>query len=231
MRRYAIYYAPRQGEPLARFARAWLGRDPEANVSCPRIESSEITPQRLAEITSDPAHYGFHGTLKPPFRLDKGMTEADFLSQVLVFAADYKPIQIERMRLKKIGSFLALVPGERSDELNDLAADCVRSFDHYRRPLTEKDLESRRAAGLSKRQDKLLVKWGYPYVLDQFRFHLTLTGLLDKPERKVVRRLLNELTGPLCDQPLLVRDLTVFVQEDRSASFHILARFPLSGAW
>jgi len=232
MRRYAIYYAPRQGEPIARFARSWLGRDPEMDVACPQLEVEGIAPDRLVEITADPRHYGFHGTLKAPFRLADGISEEDFLARLLLFAADRQPIEIERIKLRRIGDFLAFVPWKSSERLNELAADCVRDFDRFRAPLTDKELERRRAGGgLSKRHDKLFMRWGYPYVLGEFRFHLTLTGALDKPERGLVRRTLAELTQTICERPLLVRDLTVFMQEDLSLPFRTLARYPLSGTW
>lgn len=231
MRRYAIYYAPRPNEPLARFARSWLGRDAEMDVPCEQVKVDAISPARLQEITADPRHYGFHGTLKPPFALAEGMSEKNLLSDILLFAADRKPVEIERIVLKKIGGFLALVPDEPSEDLNKLAADCVRSFDRFRVPSTEAELQRRRAAGLSKRQDKLLVKWGYPYVFDQFRFHLTLTGTLEKSERQRVRDVLRELTAQVCANPILVRDLVIFTQDDRQSPFRILARFPLAGVW
>ena len=232
MSRYAIYYSPRQGEPIARFARSWLGRDPEMAGLCPQLNVEGIKPDRLVEITADPRHYGFHGTLKAPFRLADGMSEDDFLARLLVFAAERQPIEIERIKLKRIGDFLALVPAKPAKRLNELAADCVRDFDRFRAPLTESELERRRAGtGLSKRHDKLLTQWGYPYVFGEFRFHLTLTGALDNPEREFVRGVLTELTQSICDQPLLVRDLTVFMQDDRLSPFRIVARYPLSGTW
>lgn len=231
MRRYAIYYAPRPNEPLARFARSWLGRDPEMDTSCEQVAIQSILPARLAEITTEPRHYGFHGTLKPPFALADDVTEQDLLSDILLFAADRKPIRIDKIIVKKIGGFLALVPDPPSAELNKLAADCVRTFDRFRMPTTAAELERRRVAGLSKRQDKLLLKWGYPYVLDQFRFHLTLTGSLEKPERKLIRDVLRELTADICAEPIFVRDLVVFTQDDRASPFRILARFPLAGVW
>jgi putative phosphonate metabolism protein len=231
MRRYAIYYAPRPNEPLAHFARSWLGRDPEMDVLCEQVTIDNISPARLQAITADPRHYGFHGTLKPPFALAEGTSEDELLSDVLRFAADQKPIKIERIVLKKIGNFLAFVPDEPPGDLDRLAADCVRTFDRFRLPSSEADLERRRAAGLSKRQDKFLVKWGYPYVLDQFRFHLTLTGPLEKRERKLVRDVLNVLAAPVCAEPIFVRDLVIFTQDDRQSPFRMLARFPLAGVW
>ena len=140
MRRYAIYYAPRPDEPLAAFARAWLGRDPETDAECIRIEVAAIAPDRLLAVTADPTHYGFHGTLKPPFVLVDGSSEADFLSDVSRFAAGQKPLRIERIMLEKIGGFLALVPQHMSHSLNALAAECVRSFDRYRSPPSAAEL-------------------------------------------------------------------------------------------
>jgi hypothetical protein len=199
---------------------------------CPQLEVKGIESSRLAEITADPRHYGFHGTLKAPFRLAAGVSEEEFLDHLLVFTADRQPIEIERIKLKRIDDFLAFVPGKPSKRLNELAADCVRDFDRFRAPLTESELTRRRAGdGLSKRHEKLLTRWGYPYVFGEFRFHLTLTGGLDKSERQCVRRMLAELTEYICEQPLLVRDLTVFTQDDRSSPFRILARFPLAGIW
>jgi putative phosphonate metabolism protein len=229
MRRYAIYYAPRQNEPIARFARAWLARDPEMDVACARVEIEGMPSARLREITADPAHYGFHGTLKAPFPLAAGRTEAELLSRVRIFAAERRPIQLDRMALREIGSFIALVPSEPSADLNDLAAACVTAFDIFRDPPSDNELARRRASSLTTHQDELLVQWGYPYVLDEFRFHLTLTGSLAADERASVYRVLANLTVPFCVKPLPVRDLVVFMQEDRQTSFRILARFPLGG--
>src|SRR6202000_780688 len=41
------------------------------------------------------------------------------------------------------------------------------------------DLGRRLAAPLTERQRALLVEWGYPYVFDEFRFHMTLSNSLD----------------------------------------------------
>ena len=231
MRRYALYYAPRQVEPLAVFARSWLGRDPDFDVDCARIKLNDISPERLAEITADPRHYGFHGTLKAPFSLAKGVSEADFLASALNFAAERKVIEIERLAIKRIDKFIALVPKGPCDALNDFAADCVRSFERFRAPLGANDLARRRASGLTPHQDELLLQWGYPYVFDEFRFHLTLTGPLEKPERGNVRRLLIDLTEQIRFRPILVRDLTIFAQKTLKSPFQVIARYPLAGRW
>jgi hypothetical protein len=64
--------------------------------------------------------------------------------------------------------------------------------------------------------------------MEEFRFHLTLTGSLEKEERERVRRVLADLTAPFCVKPFAVRDLAIFMQEDRKTPFRIVARFPLA---
>ena len=230
MRRYAIYFAPTPDEPLARFAHGWLGRDPESGETYRQPAIPDISAKRLDEITADPRHYGFHGTLKAPFPLVSGKTEDDLVAAVSVFAAGWRAFRVDGLTLKAIGRFLALVPSEASPALEDLAADCVRTFDRFRALASADELTRRRAAGLSPRQDEYLMRWGYPYVLEEFRFHLTLTGSLDEPEHSVVKRKLEELTASFCALPLVIRDLAIFTQDDRAVPFRVLARLPLAGA-
>ena len=106
----------------------------------------------------------------------------------------------------------------------------MREFDRFRAPADAAELAKRRAAGLTKRQDELLMRWGYPYVMDEFRFHLTLTGKLADPMREALSRALASLTAPLCAAPVPVRDIVVFHQPDRGAAFRVLARCPLAAA-
>ena len=230
MRRYSIYYAPKADEPLAEFARGWLGRDPETGDMRSHPTIPGISATRFEEITADPRHYGFHGTLKAPFPLAPGVTEDDLAAAVSGFAAGYRVFRLDGLTLKAIGRFLALVPSEPSRALEDLAADCVRTFDRFRALPSAEELTRRRAAGLSPRQDEYLMRWGYPYVLEEFRFHLTLTGSLDELEHSVVKRRLEELTASFCAVPLAIRDLAIFTQDDRTVPFRVLARFPLAGA-
>jgi putative phosphonate metabolism protein len=221
--RYALYYAPRVGEPLAIFARNWLGWDPETGT--PRC-----TPARRREITAEPRRYGFHGTLKAPFALAEGATERELLAAVGIFAATRTPFDLPRVALGDLDGFLALVPPVRVEKLHDLADACVSAFEEFRRPPDTSELDKRRKAPLSSRQDELLGLYGYPYVFDQFRFHLTLTGRLPDPkQRACVSATLSERLAPLLKQPLPVRDLCLFRQADRAAPFSVRARFVLGG--
>lgn len=228
--RYALYYAPRSEEGLATAASRWLGWNPDGGRAQPRPHLNGIDANRLAEITAEPRRYGFHGTLKPPMALVDDASESDLLAAVGTFAARLKPIRIGSMVLSNLSGFFALVPQSRSVELQELADRCVVEFDEFRRPPDEAELGRRRKAGLSSRQEQLLVRWGYPYVLEEWRFHLTLTGrIADEAEREAVRTLLGQRFAAHIEQPLLVRDLCVFRQTSPDRPFTVLARFRLGG--
>ena len=228
--RYAVYYAPRADEGLAVAASQWLGISPEGGRLRRQPTVSGFAPERLAEITADPRMYGFHGTLKAPIVLVEDATERDFVDAVGRFASSLRSVTVPSMVLAEIGSFLALVPAERCAALQDLADRCVVEFDEFRRPADEAVLTRRRASGLSPRQDALLLRWGYPYVLEEWRFHLTLSGRIeDAAERSAILAILRKRFGGFVDRPLQVRDLCVFRQGAPGRPFTVLARFRLGG--
>ncbi|HYD04989.1 MAG TPA: DUF1045 domain-containing protein [Reyranella sp.] len=228
--RYALYYAPRPEEALAVAASQWLGWTPDNGRARALPASTGLDPQRLGEIVAEPRRYGFHGTLKPPMALVDDVTEADLLAAVGRFAATQRAFTAPSLTLAALSDFLALVPTTRSPELQDLADRCVIEFDEFRRPADEAELARRRKNGLTPRQDELLLRWGYPYVLEEWRFHLTLTGrLADEAERTAVMNALRQRFRSLIDRPLPVRDLCIFRQSAPERPFTVLARFRLGG--
>jgi putative phosphonate metabolism protein len=228
--RYALYYAPRAEEPLAVAASRWLGRNADTGEARDLVPVSGIPRERLSAIVADPRLYGFHGTLKPPIVLAEGATERDFVEAVGTFAATQRQIDVPALVLAELQDFLALVPAERCTALQDFSDRCVVEFDEFRRPADEAELARRRAAGLTQRQEDLLLRWGYPYVLEQGHFHLTLTGKLNEPrERSLILDELRRRFMAFIDRPLAVRDLCVFRQPAPGRPFTILARFRLGG--
>jgi putative phosphonate metabolism protein len=228
--RYALYYAPRPEEALAAVANQWLGINVETGRARPRPAIMGMLAERLDEITAGPRLYGFHGTLKAPIGLADGATEADLVDAVRRFTARLRSFAVPSMTLSALGDFLALVPDGRCDALQDLADGCVIEFDEFRRPASEQELARRRRDGLTPRQDQLLTRWGYPYVLEQWRFHLTLTGrIADLGERDMVMQILRKRFSGFIDRPLQVRDLCVFRQPGPGRPFSVMARFRLGG--
>lgn len=220
-RRYAVYYLP-DDAGLAAFGASWLGWDIGTGTVCGQPNVANI-----GRLTDQPRKYGFHGTLKPPFRLATGTAADDLASAVADVAKRSAPILLDGLSLTAIGSFLALVPKGDTRTLDRLAFRCVSDLDGFRRPPDAAERDRRRAGGLTQRQEALLGQWGYPYVGDEFRFHLTLTGKLTPDELSDVRVVLEGLLPPL-PAPFAI-DTIALVGEDREGMFRLIHRYALTG--
>ncbi|WP_404817676.1 DUF1045 domain-containing protein [Salipiger thiooxidans] len=222
--RFAIYYAPEPGA-LADFTAAWLGWDAATGTACSHPEVPGL-PRPVAEITATPRKYGFHGTLKPPFRLTG--SRAALERDLAALAARLAPAEMPGLALSRLGSFLALTPQGDTAPLSRLAAEVVRGLDAHRAPASEAELARRRKARLSPEHEENLLRWGYPYVMDAFRFHLTLSGRLEPDELEAVAQALEPVLAPLLPTPFCVAELCLF-GEDRVGRFHLLHRYALAG--
>ena len=227
--RYAIYFAPPPGSALAELGADWLGRDCADGAERRQPEVDGLTPARLAEITASPRYYGFHATLKPPFALADGHGEAALTAAVQAFAGSRPPFTAPRLKVAALSGFTALVLSAPCPDMQDLADACVRAFDGFRAPAGAAELAKRRAAGLSPRQEELLQTWGYPYVMDEFRFHMTLTQRLSESDRTLVMAALEPLAAAVTDTPLDVDGIAIYCQPNRDLPFDMLVRYPFTG--
>ncbi|MEL6548896.1 MAG: DUF1045 domain-containing protein [Pseudomonadota bacterium] len=220
-RRYALYYTCPEG-PLADMAAAWLGWDAANLEEKPHPELG----LNAAEITERPRKYGFHATLKAPFRTADGVSAGLLSGALREFAQGQTPVTLDGLRVATLGSFIALVPAVRSDELDDLAASCVTQFDGFRAPLTADELTRRKRTRLTASQEALLDSWGYPYVLEEFRFHMTLTGPLPEPEP--VATILRAHFAAVLPSPFVI-DAVSICGEREDGRFEVIERVPLKG--
>jgi len=225
--RYAIYYAPPPGSDLDRFGADLLGYDAFSGNDLSFPDGIEQAVPDWRAQTQDPRKYGFHATLKAPFALAAGHHEADLVAACAAFAGKARPIPVITPVVNPIGGFIAVVPAAPSVELNDLAADCVRDFDSLRTPLTPEDRARRNPSALTTAQIEHLDRWGYPYVMDDFRFHMTLTGRVPAERRDQLVALLRERFAVLGLRALAVDRIAVFRQDDSRARFQVLAQFEL----
>lgn len=223
--RYALYYAPAPKSAFGQFGARWLGRDAAADKAVPQPTLAGLPAEDVAQITGEPRRYGFHGTLKAPFGFADGRTESELTDRLAAFAAARQPFTTAPLVLAEIGGFLALIPREHSSALHVLAAECVRDFDDFRAPPTPAELTRRLARRLSPQQHALLSRWGYPYVMEEFRFHLTLTDKLPPDQRRAVRAALAPLVAPFTRQPFGVDGITLFVEPAPGAPFSIVRYF------
>ena len=225
--RYAIYFAPEPGTPLAVFGRSWLGRDHAGDVPESRFAIPGVTPRRLSKFTEGPRHYGMHCTLKPPFRLRDTCTEQGLLATAKLVAKGLAPIEIPPLELDVVGRFIAMTPSTQSVALEQLAATCVRTFEAFRQPLTTEQEKHYQLSRLTVHQEQMLEHWGYPYVMEEFGFHITLTEPLpDDRERNEVMEALREFAAPVLGRPIPLRQICVFRETDPAEPMSILARFP-----
>lgn len=222
--RYAIYFAPPAGAAWTDFATSWLGWDMEKGM---QVAHPIIGGIDIASVTDVPRKYGLHATLKPPFRLRDGLTFDALHQACIALAANRQPITLDGLEIARLGRFLALCPLGETQALNALAAACVRNLDRCRAPATQAELTRRRAAGLTPEQDANLTQWGYPYVLDAFRFHITLSGKLDKPTLRATQEALQTHLSPLLPQPFQITDLAL-MGETEDGWFHLIHRYALS---
>jgi putative phosphonate metabolism protein len=228
--RYAIYYAPARDSALDRFGAELLGHDAWTGSALPFPARVVEQIADWQELSADPRKYGFHATLKAPIALADGMTEAALLAACADFASKTRVIPVITPIVDSISGFIAIIPRQRSPELEQLAADCVRAFDGFRARLTPDDRARRNPAKLSPRQVEYLDRWGYPYVMEEFRFHMTLTGRLGDVRRESVLAMLRERFARLKLETLAVDRLALFRQDDAKARFAIVGDWPLRAA-
>src|SRR5262249_42874983 len=152
----------------------------------------------------EPARYGFHATLMAPFELADGGSADNLAADIDAFASTRAPVALGRLEVASIGRFVALILAGPHDAVAQLAADCLPAFDQFRAPLSAHDRERRLSAKLTPRQIELLDRWGYPYVLSEFRFHMTLTGPLPADERERFHAAYEAAFAPLAQQPVTI---------------------------
>ncbi len=227
--RYAVYFVPASGSALAEVGSAVLGYDARQGVDVAFIETCGISDGAWSQATSEPRRYGFHATLKAPFRLMPGVSESELLAAVQELASRQQAVEPMTLVVKELTHFVALVPAAPLPALDRLASQIVVDLDGLRAPLTRQERERRIAAGLSDRQRAYLEAYGYPYVLEEFRFHMTLAGPLDPTARTIVKERLCALFAPI-DRDCAIDALTVLRQDSAKSRFRVIARCPLERA-
>jgi hypothetical protein len=211
--RYAIYYCPAPGSELDRFGRQWLAKR----------ELPGIASARLSELLGDVRRYGWHATMHAPFALAAGASYENLRQRVIALAQRAMgfalPLQIDRL-----AGFLALRPVGTQDAINALAAACLQTLEPVRAPVTEAVIQ-RRAPGLDAVGLALLQRYGYPYVLDRYRFHMTLSAPASDREEHVMHDALAPLMTSLSSAK--IDALSICREASPGADFELIERVPL----
>lgn len=228
--RYALCFAPHAGSALWAFGSAMLGYDAQTGAELAQPVLPHVSPERLRRLTAGPRRYGFHATLKAPFKLAEGACEEDLVAALDAFCAGRRAFTLSPLAVDALSrppgddAFLALVEATPSSQMAALERDVVHVFERWRAPATDAEIARRKPETLTERQRGHLARFGYPYVLEDFRFHLTLTGPVTAADRESLRRALADLHArhvPATDVP--VDQLALFRQRP-GERFRILRR-------
>lgn len=209
--RHAIYYAPARHSALDTLSSRWLARS------------------ELAALTVSARHYGFHATIKAPMALKTGAKVADLVAELKSWCAKEAPVTVGRVELRLLDGFIALVPAAQTDDLTNFAGRVVEAFDRFRAPLDAKERAKRLSAPLTDRQIKLVDRYGYPYVMEQFQFHMTLTDRLPAAQSAKVLAEARNFFAVALGAPLVLDRLVLFHESASRAPFTRGAEFMLQG--
>jgi putative phosphonate metabolism protein len=227
--RYAIYYAAPAESPLELFGSRWLGRNHRTGEVFPQPDVPGLSADQLRLLTASPRRYGFHGTLKAPFRLAEGTTGGDLHEAAASFAAARSAFTLPPLVIADLKGFLAFVPASPATPLDALAADCVTAFESFRAALSEAEVARRLESPLSERQRGQLARFGYPYVFADFSFHMTLTERLSSADKAILLPNLRAIGRGLVAEPFVVDAIAVFEEQAPGADFVMTGRYPFGG--
>ena len=228
--RYAIYFVPSPDTDLAKFGVSWLGWDIDRAETKTLYAFSDLNREAHTAFVQDPKKYGFHATLKAPFRLRPGTSVEGLLAAVDQIADRCLAVQGLKLALGDLGSFLALISVSETRELNSLSEAFVVGLDAFRAPMNSEERARRRPESLKANQRRYLERFGYPYVKEEYGFHMTLTGQLNQADRETAYTHLQTLVDPILQTPLDIAEVTVVVQDLPTEPFRVLKRFGLGGS-
>jgi putative phosphonate metabolism protein len=221
--RYALYYAPAVDSPLWRFGSATLGYDALTGADIPFAVPPGCDAATWPELTQEPRRYGFHATLKAPFELAAGRGEGQLRAFTHNYASSLDHVPLTGLSVTALGPFVALTPSQPSEALQRFAFALVQAFEPFRAPLSEADMARRLKSPLTPAHRAYLEAYGYPYVGDAFRFHMTLTGSLPQDQVAPARQALSEAyAASVPAGPVAIDRIALFRQDTRDSRFHLL---------
>ena len=197
--RYAIYFAPARDSLLWERAQGWLSQ-PD-----------------LVALTVSARKYGFHATLKAPMAL--ALDYSELCTALAAFAAVHDAVTLSGLAPRLVDGFVALTTNPQPRRLTELAAAVVEAFEPFRAPLGAGERARRLQVPLTPRQVELVDRYGYPYVLEQFLFHMTLTDRLPAESQETVLARAAGWFADLLAEPVQLDRLVVFVEPEPGAAF------------
>jgi hypothetical protein len=227
--RVAIYATPAIDTPWWDRGSEWLGRCAAKQCLLPMPVINGLDVSRHQMLTAEPRRYGWHATLKAPMRLASDANLSALRDRLALICKDHRSIELPDLAVARMGSFLALRPANAPDALGTLANDCVQRLQPFAAALSEDEIARRRRVPMTAHEDELMLAWGYPWVLDRFRFHYSLTGSLQGVEEEIVEQLLAAAHAHFASLPPHRLDcVSIFIEPTAGADFVLLEQMRLA---
>ncbi|HEY0200796.1 MAG TPA: DUF1045 domain-containing protein [Burkholderiaceae bacterium] len=225
--RYAVYFTHAAQSPWWQAGSAWLGRSALPGAAVSERPQAPLAAELWERLVADPRRYGWHATLRAPFRLAPGQSIATLRQAVAALCHRLRAFDMPTLAVRNLGGFLALTPQVPSADIHAVARASVEALHALAAPLTPQELARRRQARLTPAQDALLARWGYPFVMEEFRFHFSLTGPLAGVDADMIdvvqhyaRRCFDTLPAARFDA------LAIFAEPVQGGDFVLLERVP-----
>jgi putative phosphonate metabolism protein len=225
--RYALYFAPPPESPWWVEGCRWLGYDAASGSGLPLPAIDGVDAAEYRALTAHPRQYGLHATLKAPFRLAADCRPADLVAAVDAYAGLQSAFVLPPLQAVRMMHFIALAPSHNDPRIDAIAGACVTQFDRFRAPLTPAEQQRRLREPLDAVERALLDRWGYPHVLERYRFHLSLTGplaLVSAAAGRAVHGAALALAEKLAPVPLTFDAVCLFEQPSPASSFRLVHR-------
>ena len=224
--RYAIYYTPQPGTPLAAFGRSWFGRANDGATLQAFSDTGLAGAATVKPLSASSRYSGLHAVFKAPFCLRDGMGPDALKARLISFASRRKQVETGPLTLARAGRYLVLRPIKPTPALDWLAAQCVAAFDGFAEspPCTH----AQQGVPLNDHQRLLLKSFGDPHVLSEYRFYITLTGPLEAAHLERVSQALWPMLEEICPSGVTVDSLSLFGESGGRAPLRLIRRFRLA---
>jgi uncharacterized protein DUF1045 len=224
--RYAIFYTPQPGTALSAFGRSWFGRANDG-ATLEAFSDSGLSAAFTRLPTAVARYSGLHAVFKQPFALKTDIAAEALKTRLVSFAQRRKPVATGPLTLSRAGRFLVLRPVRPAPALDWLAAQCVTTFDSFAAPMSDADREERGAPHHNDYQRLLLESYGDTNVLNEYRFHITLTGPLDNGHLERVAQALWPVIEDICAEGVTVDALSLFGDPGGRTPLRLIGRHRL----
>ncbi len=224
--RYAIYYVPHYETELAEFGKSWFGYDLSEGETDRALHGLDMEFAR--QVTQKPARYGIHATLKAPFYLEENSSLEQLLEKTDRFAKKRQRFTLGKLKIGWHGNTMVLVESEKNLQVNQFASQCVLKFEDFRAPLTMKERTRRLEQNLNMHQRLMLEELGYPFVLSEFQFHITLTKNMTEEEKRTVVPALQPELDKILQTPCEIDGIAVVGDPGNNQPFQMIEYFELS---